>query len=199
LLEVGVQCSSRLHYLRKGPPWCFGFRRTVSSLLITRRRFPRGYVMRQFRVSTNGSNMVQQFALEDRSGVARGKACPLRSISSPRHRAASPALAVVRGGAIRAGCRPPAPHGWRSLSRSSPTSRVPCRPHGHRLFGSESERQLPAPSDRLSPSVARFTCEHRAPARPRCLGASRAWAGRVPSCRSRANADAFTGTRRRRV
>lgn len=42
-------------------------------------------------------------------------------------------------------CRPPAPRGWWSLTRSSPTSRVQCHSRRHRLFGSDAVRQLPAP------------------------------------------------------
>jgi len=64
---------------------------------------------------------------------------------------------------------PPRPHGWRSLSRSSPTSRIPRRSRRHRRVGFE-------PSGSFS--------ENRAPTSCRGLGEHVAWAGRVSSCRA---------------
>jgi len=86
-------------------------------------------------------------------------------------------------------CEPLAPHGWRSLSRSIPTSRVQCRSRRHRLFGSDTERQLPAPWCRLAPNTASHTCENQAPTQGRGLGAKKH--GRNAFCRVDARSTLF--------
>lgn len=96
----------------------------------------------------------------------------------PMHRADASPLGAARGGAKRAGCRPPAPRGWRSLARSSPTSRVPRRSRRHRRFGFIAERQLPAPctdSRRCRPVDLRGPSPHLAPRvrRRRSMGGTR--------------------------
>jgi hypothetical protein len=106
-----------------------------------------------------------------------GEAHPLRAISSPMHRAVKQ-LSPLTTVALSRRCRPPAPRGWWSLTRSSPISRVQCRSRRHRLFGSDAVRQLPAPYVRLASKalfeshlaavvaeLASQTCENQAPTR----------------------------------
>lgn len=82
-------------------------------------------------------------------------------------------------------CRPPAPRGWWSLTRSSPTSRVSCHSRRHRLFGSDAVRQLAAPWIDLR-RLRRAFLREPSPHSVMRVRHHRALARHVPSCRARA-------------
>jgi len=124
-----------------------------------------------------------QFALEDGSEVMRGEALPLRPISyrcivpgSDSRRSLPVAhvrahnLAVLLSGADADPPRRKTTAGGASLGRSRPlASRVALR--GTAVFGSDTERQLPAPWIGFRRYVGESTSENQAPTRCRGLGA----------------------------
>jgi hypothetical protein len=123
-----------------------------------------------------------QFALENRVEVTRGEAHPLRPISIPMHRAAQrlsslTAVAHVRSRDLAvslsgADADPPRHMaGGASLGRSRPLASSVILP-GTALFGSDAERQLPAPCIDLRRYSASQTRENQAPTRCRGLGDS---------------------------
>jgi hypothetical protein len=123
-----------------------------------------------------------QFALENRVEVMRGEAHPLRPISYPMHRAAQRLSSLNTVAHVRsrfladslsgADADPPR-HvaGGASLGRSRPLASFVIPP-GTALFGSDAERQLPAPRTGLRRYSASYTRENQAPTRCRGLGDS---------------------------